>query len=128
MVKNVVLIMATVVVLGALFVALRPDSQGAGPQERVVEVSIRDGVMEPAEIPASEGDRVTLRIDSDAAAELHVHGYDLTTEVEPGETAELSFDADLAGRFEVENHLADSHGDSHGGHSHGGSVLIVEPR
>ena len=60
--------------------------------------------MTPNQIVVGEGDRVKLEITSDSPAELHVHGYDLEQEVEPGETAELAFDATITGRFEVEDH------------------------
>ncbi|MGH3086516.1 MAG: cupredoxin domain-containing protein [Rubrobacteraceae bacterium] len=131
MIKNVVLILASALALGALFVALRPDSPGAGPEERMAEVRIRDGAMKPAEVSVGEGDRVTLRIESDTLAEFHVHGYDIEREVEPGEMSELSFEADITGRFEIEDHLA--HSDEHdhaqdGAHSHGIGALVVEPR
>ena len=60
--------------------------------------------MSPAKVSVSEGDRVNLRITSDSPIEFHLHGYDLSREVEPGEPAELSFDAAITGRFEIEDH------------------------
>jgi FtsP/CotA-like multicopper oxidase with cupredoxin domain len=41
--------------------------------------------MNPDEIDVTEGDRVTLRLTSDAPVELHLHGYDLEAEVSPDE-------------------------------------------
>ena len=35
--------------------------------------------------------------------EFHLHGYDLEAQVEPGEPAELAFEATVTGRFEIEN-------------------------
>lgn len=64
--------------------------------------------MSPEEISVDEGERVNLRITSDAPLEFHLHGYDLEEEVEPGEPAELSFDATTTGRFEIENHDTES--------------------
>ena len=49
-----------------------------------------------------QGDEVTLRITSDVADELHVHTYDVTADLEPGETAEVTFDAAIPGIHEVE--------------------------
>ncbi len=60
--------------------------------------------MTPSKITAMEGDRVTLRITSDSLAEVHLHGYNLEREVELKKPATLSFEADLTGRFEIENH------------------------
>jgi len=102
--RNLILIAAIVCVLGGLFFLLRPDNRAAGPQEQTFEVSIADGEMSPEEISAREGDRVTISIESDEPLELHVHGYDVEREVGPGEPGRLSFEADLTGRFEIENH------------------------
>ncbi len=104
MARNSILIAVIVCVLGGLFFLLRPDTRAAGPQERVFDVSIEEGEMSPEEVSAREGDRVTLRIRSNEQLEIHVHGYDVEREVEPGQAAELYFEADLTGRFEIENH------------------------
>lgn len=101
------IIVVVLVILGlvGLFFALRPDArEEAGPQERAVDLEIRGDAMSPAEIAVSEDDRVTLGITADRPIELHLHGYDLEEEVSAGEPAELSFDADITGRFEIENH------------------------
>ena len=50
----------------------------------------------------SKGDRVVIFVKSDVADEIHLHGYDKSTEVTAGGTARLPFTADLPGRFEVE--------------------------
>jgi heme/copper-type cytochrome/quinol oxidase subunit 2 len=48
------------------------------------------------------GHRVRLRVDSDVADEVHVHGYDLKQNVAPGSPATVEFVADQPGLFEVE--------------------------
>lgn len=58
--------------------------------------------MNPSEISIGEGDNVTLQINADRQLNLHLHGYDIEKEVEPGETVTLSLDADKTGRFEIE--------------------------
>jgi heme/copper-type cytochrome/quinol oxidase subunit 2 len=55
-------------------------------------------------VPA--GGQVTLAVTSDVADEVHVHGYDLTAELVPGEPEELAFTATIPGIFEVELHDA----------------------
>jgi hypothetical protein len=50
----------------------------------------------------SKGDRVVIAVKSDVADEIHLHGYDKSTDVTAGGTARLPFIADLPGRFEVE--------------------------
>lgn len=49
-----------------------------------------------------KGRAVVIRVTSDLADELHLHGYDLSAPVGPGEPARLSFTADVTGRFELE--------------------------
>lgn len=94
--------------LGGLFFVLRPnpsvpDGFAAGaPRERTFDLAIEDGARTPEEV--GEGDRVTLRLTSEAPLEVHLHGYDLEREVSPGEAATLSFEAELTGRFEIEDH------------------------
>jgi hypothetical protein len=43
-----------------------------------------------------------LRVTSDVADEVHVHGYDLKVDLEAGVPGELTFTPDAAGVFEVE--------------------------
>jgi hypothetical protein len=102
--RALILIAAVVLVLGGLFFLLRPDTRAVGPEDRRFDVSIEEGEMSPEEISVNEGDRVTLSIESDEPLEVHLHGYDVEREVGPGETGEISFEADLTGRFEIENH------------------------
>jgi heme/copper-type cytochrome/quinol oxidase subunit 2 len=49
-----------------------------------------------------QGDTVRFRVRSDVADEVHVHGYDLMKDVEPGQTITFSFPASITGIFEVE--------------------------
>ncbi len=57
-------------------------------------------------VPVGLGELVTLTVASDAVDELHLHGYDLTAELVPGQPAVLTFTADIAGVFEAELHAA----------------------
>ena len=50
----------------------------------------------------TQGDTIRFRVRSDVADEVHVHGYDLMKDVEPGETVTFSFPADITGIFEIE--------------------------
>ncbi len=49
---------------------------------------------------------------------LVLGGYDIERELEPGEPARLSFDADLTGRFEIEDYETEEEL----------GTLVVEPR
>jgi len=50
------------------------------------------------------GEPVVLRISSDVADQVHVHGYDLEQAVPAGGTVEIPVDATIPGVFEVELH------------------------
>ena len=60
--------------------------------------------MTPDEVEVEEGDHVTLRLTSEDPLEVHIHGYDLQRELASGKPVTLSFEADLTGRFEIEDH------------------------
>lgn len=116
--------LVVLLVLGGLFVALHPDAPSSDGSEdgefrrKTFDVSVEDSGMSPDEIEVTDGDRVTLRLTSDAPLELHLHGYDLETEVAPDEPADLSFVADLTGRFGIEDHEKETEL----------GVLLVRPR
>lgn len=118
MTRNLILAILAALVLGALFIGLRPDRSGEGPKQLTIDVSIKGDTMTPAEITAREGDDVTLRITADQEMELHMHGYDKELDLEPGKTETLEFKADRAGPFEIENE---------GTHT-GLGTLTVQPR
>jgi heme/copper-type cytochrome/quinol oxidase subunit 2 len=50
----------------------------------------------------TEGDTVRFRVKSDAAEEVHVHGYNIAKDVEPGQVTTVSFPASITGIFEIE--------------------------
>jgi hypothetical protein len=125
------LVAAGVVLIVAVFLLARPDEEGAAPTAAPpttsstisappttsspepsptaaateIDVVVADGgVTTPIAAEVALGAEVLLRITSDVADEVHVHGYDLETEVPAGGTAEVRFTADAAGVFEVEFH------------------------
>jgi heme/copper-type cytochrome/quinol oxidase subunit 2 len=129
--RALILVPILLLVLVGLFFALRPDSSApesstpgadttsaAGGQEKTLDVAINRGAMTPDKITVNEGDRVNLGINSDSPLGFHLHGYDLEKEVEPNEPAELSFDATITGRFQIEDHDSDTEL----------GELIVQPR
>jgi FtsP/CotA-like multicopper oxidase with cupredoxin domain len=127
--RNVIVIVLVILGLVGLFLALRPDSTSPEddaptgtsadePQERIYEVAIEGGAMNPDEIGVEEGDFVTLRFTSKSPVEVHLHGYDLEGSVLPGEETTLSFEADATGRFEIEDHETEAQL----------GTLLVQPR
>ena len=49
-----------------------------------------------------EGEIVRFRVVNDEAEEVHVHGYDIKQELEPGKVETVSFKATITGIFEIE--------------------------
>ncbi|MGW0749603.1 hypothetical protein [Streptomyces sp. NPDC002587] len=80
----------------------------AAPQQadRTVTVTVRDGKVSPAPARTElrRGERVALRVTSDRADTLHVHGYDKELTLPAGQEATLILTADRTGLFEVETH------------------------
>ncbi|HEV2759509.1 MAG TPA: hypothetical protein VGV86_08090 [Acidimicrobiales bacterium] len=70
----------------------------------VLAVTVRGGaVVEGASRQrATLNQPVTIRVTSDVADEVHVHGYDKSVDVAPGRTGEVTFVANIPGVFEVE--------------------------
>jgi hypothetical protein len=72
-----------------------------------VAVTIAGGKVAPdpsRKVEVATGDHVHLRVTSDHADEVHVHGYDIEKEVSAGGTVTIDFTADIPGQFEVEAH------------------------
>ena len=69
----------------------------------VLSVRVRGGSVDGASRQrATLNQPVTIRVTSDVADEIHVHGYDKTAPVAAGGTGEVTFVANIPGVFEVE--------------------------
>jgi len=82
-----------------------PVSTTTAPaQPEPVRVVFRDGRVRGGVQTFSfeQGDRIRLIVRADVADHVHVHGFDLFTDVAPGRPAQFTFRADLTGSFEVE--------------------------
>jgi hypothetical protein len=74
------------------------------PEGTVIEISVDESgeVSGGGRIGVPLGEDVTLSVVSAAADELHVHGFDLYLDLQPGVAGVLTFTADIPGVFEVE--------------------------
>ena len=118
------------IVVGAIFI-LTPtadvgvisitNAQTSAP--RKFSVTIKNGRSNTNSIRATQGEQIEITLASDQAAELHLHGYDLITQLEPGAPATLSFVGRIAGRFPVEAHRM---GSVPKGRRHAGALFYVE--
>jgi len=72
------------------------------------EFEIQNGrlISGPTVVKVHQGDRLRLRFRSNAADELHLHGYNLKAKLRAGTEASLEFEASKTGRFGFELHHA----------------------
>ncbi len=77
----------------------------------VVDIAIKGGKVTPQgdRVDVEAGQKVTLRITTDAAEEIHVHSDpEHSFEVKPGDSVEKSFTLDTPGQVAVEAHHLDA--------------------
>jgi anion-transporting ArsA/GET3 family ATPase len=118
--RKLISLLITAVVLAGLWLALKPpviepnqaqpaipqtttEPAAAKPARLVLEIS-NAVVNGPAAFKVQQDEVVDIQITSDEADEVHLHGYDLHAELQPGIAAHLRFTADKSGRFELELH------------------------
>ena len=71
-----------------------------------INVTVANGKVNPsgATIKAKAGQTVLVTAVSDAADEVHIHGYDKELPLTPGKPASVKFTANMKGTFEIETH------------------------
>ncbi len=80
------------------------------PPPRVTTIAVKDGAPVGGEktITVTSGDTVRLRVTSNVADVIHVHGYDLEKPVPAGGSVTFTFKATSEGVFDVEAHSTDT--------------------
>nr|WP_233213516.1 hypothetical protein [Mycobacterium sp. QGD 101] len=81
--------------------------QQAPPNRLVIDVTIKGGEVTPtnAELEGKVKEPIVIRVNSDAADELHVHSNpEHTFKVEPKPAQSFQFTVDVPGRVAVELH------------------------
>jgi len=53
-------------------------------------------------LTVDQGDTVRFRVRNDKAEKVHIHGYDIKRDLEPGKTETITFKATITGIFEIE--------------------------
>jgi plastocyanin len=79
-----------------------PAQSGGEAAAQVIEVRGGEPVGGVRTIRVNSGDTVRFVVRADAPEEVHVHGYDISKDVGPGEDATFEFTANLEGIFEAE--------------------------
>ena len=77
----------------------------AEPQVFELEVIARKAKGGARTVRIMQGERVTLRVRSDEAMTIHVHGLEREAAVKPGVEAMVEIDGRSTGRFPVTAHL-----------------------
>jgi len=80
----------------------------AVPEVRVITASYVGGevVTDGVRVESELGEEVVLRISSDVAEEIHVHGYDVYADIPAGGSVDIPLTLTLPGSYEVELHGA----------------------
>jgi hypothetical protein len=82
----------------------QPPPPPAPPGPLRVAVTVRDGAVIGGmrRVSLDRGREVMLVVRADVRDHVHLHGYDLLTDVAPGSPGRIRFAADTPGRFTVE--------------------------
>ena len=100
-----IILVAAVALLVGLFFAFRGGSDSESGTSSTLDIRVVDGKPDGGvqHLTVDRGASVTVQVTSDGGEdEVHVHGYDLSKDDAPGAPANITFDADIAGRFEIE--------------------------
>lgn len=71
---------------------------------RVIRVQVTGRTVTPrlGTVDVRIGETVRIEVTADTADEIHVHGYDRTGDLAPGQAGSVEFEANIPGTFEVE--------------------------
>lgn len=78
------------------------------PSVRIIEVAYTGGKVVTADsrVETTLGEKIIVRISSDVADQIHVHGYNVYADVPAGGSVEIPLTMTLSGGYEVELHEA----------------------
>ena len=83
-----------------------PPSPPPAPAVPTIRIQGDALAGEVEQIDVSAGETVRFRVVADQPWDLHVHGYEVEDEIQPGKPAVISFPAEIEGSFEAEVHGA----------------------
>jgi len=98
--------------LAPLFVVLWVGAVSA-QDSKTFDLNLVGGQVEgdPGAIRVSQDDKVLIRWQTDRETEIHLHGYDVKSNLSPGAVTEMDFEAHATGRFPITAH--GHHSDAH---------------
>lgn len=83
------------------------QNQQEPPERLVIDVTIKGGEVNPtnAALEAKTNEQIVVKVNSDAADELHVHSTpEHTFKVEPQPAQQFQFTVDVPGKVDIELH------------------------
>ncbi len=81
----------------------RSPSPSPSPARMIIDITYRDGATQgPTRFTVTQGERIRIVVRADVSDEVHLHGYDRSADVTPGEAARIDFAANAVGVYEVE--------------------------
>ena len=88
-----------------------PEGPKASPngQVKTMTAKVEKGAVTPnaEKVEVTAGTTIKITATSDMKDTVHVHGYDKSLELSPGQPGTLEFVADTTGEFEIESHGTD---------------------
>jgi hypothetical protein len=78
----------------------------AHAEDRVfaIEIHSEAPTAKPQVLAVTQNDQVVIRVSSDKPVQVHLHGYDIESDVVPNVVTSLRFTATATGRFPIEIH------------------------
>ena len=95
-----------------LIAAMLAASTGTAlAEDRLFELDIHGAKpsAKPPVLSVFENDRVVVRLTSDKSMHVHLHGYDIESDVAPDHPTSFGFTAKATGRFPIEIHSKEPH-------------------
>ena len=83
----------------------------AHAEDRVFELQIHGeaATAQSQVFTVRQNDQVTIRVSSDKPVQVHLHGYDIESDVAPNVVTTLRLTATATGRFPIEIHSRQAH-------------------
>ena len=69
-----------------------------------LEIHSEGPTAKPQVLAVRQNDHVVIRVSSDKPVQVHLHGYDIESDVVPNAVTSLRFTATATGRFPIEIH------------------------
>ena len=100
---------AIAVIVLLIAISAMACSEDREPQDFFFRMTIEGGSLtrDDSTLIVNQDDTVTIDWTSDMPLLVHLHGYNIETQLEPGVTAPMSFVADATGRFDIYVHAGE---------------------